>query len=124
MFQTNGAREFPLRRRVMEKDDARVTMKGRHPMLNVKTNIAKAGYFKQLEVSAEGQLVADWADFLEREVEALGKKSLPIVVDVTCIDELDENGIESLTRLVERGVHVVGLPSLLTSYVVETALAC
>ena len=93
-------------------------------MLNVKTIVAKSGYFKQLDVTVEGALVSDWAAFLEREVDALRKRSLPIVVDVTRVEELDELGIEILTRFVESGVQVVGLPSLLTSYIVETALAC
>lgn len=93
-------------------------------MLTVKTNVAKAGYFKQLEVTVEGDLVADWADYLEREVEAVSKRSLPVVIDVTAVSEIDEKGLEALTRLVEDGIQVIGLPSLLTSYVVETALAC
>ena len=80
-------------------------------MLNVKTTVAKSGYFKQLDVTVEGALVSDWAAFLEREVDALRRKSLPIVIDVTRVEDLDETGIETLTRFVAGVKRLHGKPA-------------
>ncbi len=75
------------------------------------TTVAQNGSGVTLQV--EGQIVAEWAAFLERECAALLRESRPVRLDLSGVAYIDDRGVDVLTRLAPGQLTITGCPPLI-----------
>jgi ABC-type transporter Mla MlaB component len=75
------------------------------------TRVSENGSTVTLRV--EGRIIWEWAEFLERECEALFNEFSVVRMDLAEVSYVDRNGVAALRRLRSRPLEIANTPPLI-----------